>query len=278
MLDQRYAMRHDSLAFRRLGDAYNYGNAMQTWMGSTKRKLPSNLRFEMSSKVVSNGGPVLNGIKSPEDSAAIARNFVKAFQAFNSEHGFQILAEIVDRIPKFESEIREKNQLLQKAREDLDQEKEKHADKQRESLWLYNDESARFRNERGSLMQRIDGLQEELAKKEDINRDLEQKVDEMKKSGRRLKEHYDTNTSKLKEKEVELTEMTKRFEESQIQNKKNGATLAASQKEVTNLKKMLEEAYQRNVQIAEDLEAARGQLGVFEGFSVRLVNTDPKKM
>lgn len=73
---------------------------------------------------------VIGMINSPDGIADVVRGFRAASKGSNSEQGFQGLAELVDRVPKLEADILEKERALKWAQETSEREREVHRRKQ----------------------------------------------------------------------------------------------------------------------------------------------------
>ena len=223
---------------------------------------------------IQRGTSVVEGINSPEKAARIARSFINALEAFRSEHGFQSLAELVDRIPQLEADKREKDKALRKASEDLGDEIRRHAAERQTTLQLYADESDRFRNERDVLKKQITDLQSTVSERDETIAALRKRGEELKAEGRKTEETCEGMINQLKKKEGELMAITKQLEGSQTQIKSLSGILKATKSEESALRKSLEEAQLRNAHLDKDLKIVRGKLGELHSFSVQLKDTD----
>jgi chromosome segregation ATPase len=222
--------------------------------------------------------PAINGINSLEDMARMTRDFVEAVEVFRSTNGYQSLVELIDRIPKMEADIQQKENALRKADEDLEKEKRAHAAERERSLQSYADESERFRKEKVGMEQRLTGLQKTSSEKDENIIVLKRREEELKAAGKKVEESCRVKINLLKEKETGLLKISKQLEESQIQVTSLLATLKARKNEVSALKRSLEEAQQSNVHLEKDLVTLRARNEELENFSVQLVDTDPNKM
>jgi chromosome segregation ATPase len=225
---------------------------------------------------LSGDAPTINGIVSPQETAKIAQNLVRGLRTFTSDQGFRDLAELVDRIPKLEKEILEKDIKLKRASEDLKNGERTHATELKRNLWLYGDDANRFRKEIANLEQQAKELQTTLVQKEIVISDLGKKEESLKNAGRKLEDAYKEKASKLKEKEVELVKLKKKAEDSQTEIKNLSVSLKGSQNQVTVLKQTLDQCEKRNTQLNEKLETTCRGLEDLRGMSATLENTDPK--
>lgn len=216
----------------------------------------------------------IDGIISPEDTTKIARNFVKASKAFSSDQGFRDVAELIDRIPKLEKDIQEKEKKLKRVSDDLENEKTTHVAELKRSLRLYGEESHRFENDRIAFKQRIKDLQEELVKKETSISEHEKMKEELKSAGRKLEEAYKIKSTKLKEKESEIVKINKQMEVNQDEIEKLSAELKEMRRQVSIQEQSLEQAKERNARLDGELDATRGALQNLQKYSKPLVNTN----
>jgi hypothetical protein len=115
---------------------------------------------------------VMVGISSPAEAGRLARIFVDTVENLRSEPGYQGLAELVDRIPKLEADVREKEKALKKAGEELEDEKRTHAVERQTSLRLYAEESAHSKIEKVGLDKQITDLRSAISKKDEMITDL----------------------------------------------------------------------------------------------------------
>jgi chromosome segregation ATPase len=221
---------------------------------------------------------VMVGINSHAEAGKLARKLVDAVESLRSEHGYQCLAELVDRIPKLEADIREKEKALKKAGEELEDEKRTHAVERQTSLRLYTEESAHFKVEKVGLEKQITDLRSTISKKDEMITDLRKREDGLKVAGRKLEETCKGKISQLNGKEKELKEITEQLEKSQKENKTLSATKEAIERQGTALKKSLDEAQQRNIQLDKDVKIVRGNLEELRSFSVELEDTDLNKV
>src|SRR3954463_16646791 len=107
-----------------------------------------------------------NSVIPPSEVAKMAQNLVRVVEIFKSDRVYRELAELMDRIPKLEQDIAEKEMKLQGASEDLENARREHTAELKRNLWLYSDEYDRFRNEKAALEQQVKDLQAVLKEKE----------------------------------------------------------------------------------------------------------------
>jgi chromosome segregation ATPase len=227
-------------------------------------------------KDLSGNATTVNGIVSPKETAKIAQDLVRGLRTFTSEQGFRDLAELVDRIPKLEKEILEKDTKLKRASEDLENGERTHAAELRKNLRLYGDDANRFRKEITNLEQQAKELQITLVQKETAISDLGKKEESLKNAGRKFEDAYKEKASKLKEKELELVKLKKQAEDSQTEIRNLSTSLKGSHYQVTVLKQTLDQCKQRNTQLEERLETACRGLEDLRGMSAILEDTDLK--
>ncbi|KAH8690428.1 hypothetical protein GQ44DRAFT_734260 [Phaeosphaeriaceae sp. PMI808] len=218
----------------------------------------------------------VNGIISPEETAKVAQDLVCGVRLLSSDQGYRALAELVDRIPDLERDVREKDRRLKKASEDSENRENAHAAELKKNLWLYGDETDRFRKEKASLERKIKELQTTLSEKETKIFGLEKRDEDLKIAGRKLEDAYKGRTSKLKEKESELASLAKQAKESQKEIENLSTTLKGAQSQASILKQSLDQCEQHNTRLTKELQTTHKELEELRGFSVPLQVTDPK--
>lgn len=217
---------------------------------------------------------VVNGINSPEDTAEVARQFVSALKAFSSEHGYRNLAELVDRIPKLEAGIREKEKIVKLANETCERERVAHTGELKKSLSLYTEEYDRFQRDKVSFKQRTADLEASLTSKDKTVLEMEKKEVALKSAGKQIEDMCKAMKTKVKEKEIEIAKMKKHAEEIQTSAESLSVALQETRAEMSALQKSFGHVKQHNAQLEKAQTMVNAQLEEINSYSVRLENID----
>lgn len=221
---------------------------------------------------------VVSSINSPDETAEVVRGFLNALNAFRSEHGFQSLAELVDRVPKLEADLLEKKKALKLADEISERERVTQEDQLKRNLWLYNGERSRFEEEKKCLEQQTTKLKTSIVDKDKII--AEQKVKEagLKDAGRKVEEICKTMKAKLKVREDEITQLKQQNQDNHARAEDLAAELKRSQGEISSMEDSLQKMQQRNTQLDASLKEVRTQQEEMASYSAQLQNIDASQL
>lgn len=217
---------------------------------------------------------VVSSINSPDETAEVVRGFLNALNAFRSEHGFQSLAELVDRVPKLEADLLEKKKALKLADEISERERVTLEDQLKKNLWLYNEERSRFQEEKKCLEQQTTKLKTSIVDKEKIVAEQKVKEASLKDAGRKVEEMYKTMKAKLKAREDEITQLKQQNQENRTRAEDLTTVLQKSQGEISSMEGSLQKMQQRNAQLDASLKEVRTQREEIASYSVQLQDID----
>ena len=208
----------------------------------------------------------------------MTQNLVRVVEIFKSDRAYRELAELINRIPRLEQDIAEKETKLQRASEDLENARKEHTAELKRNLWLYSDEYDRFRNEKTTLEQQVKDLQAALKEKEGTISGLEKREEDLKSAGRKFEDAYKGKISKLKEKEGELAKMINEARESSTKIENLSAALKESRGQESAMKESLEKFKQRNAKLKKELDTTGRALEEIQKYSVPLEKTNATEL
>lgn len=213
-------------------------------------------------------------IKSPEEAAEVLRGFKSALKLLTCEHGFQSLAELVDRIPKLEAEIEAKEKTLRLANEAAEREKAAQEDMLRKNLQLYQEDVAKIRKQMDNLEKKSTGLETKISEKDEVIAKLQDKEAALKEGGRKLEDKCRSLKTTMKMKEGEITQLQQQNQDSHVRIGSLTAELKKSQVEVNSKNKSLSEMSEQRIQLEKALGTARDQQDEMASYAVSLKNVD----
>ncbi|KAJ4335783.1 hypothetical protein N0V87_005898 [Didymella glomerata] len=223
-------------------------------------------------------GSVVGSINSPDGIAEVVRGFRDALKAFNSEQGFQGLAELVDRVPKLEEDVLEKERALKLAQETSEREREVRQSEQQSSLQLYNAEYKRLETEKTRVEKRTMELQKSIAGKDQIIAETEAKVVSLKEAGRKIEEQYKSMQAKSKAKDGEILQLKHQNQDSYAKLDSLAAELQRSQGEVTSMNGSLQNMQQHNAQLGAALKEVQTQQEEMISYSASLQDIEASQL
>jgi chromosome segregation ATPase len=223
-------------------------------------------------------GSVVGSINSPDGIAEVVRGFRDALKAFNSEQGFQGLAELVDRVPKLEEDVLEKERALKLAQETSECEREVRQSERQSSLQLYNAEYKRLETEKTRVEKHTMELQKSIAGKDQIIAETEAKVVSLKEAGRKIEEQYKSMQAKSKAKDGEILQLKHQNQDSHAKLDSLAAELQRSQGEVTSLNGSLQNMQQRNAQLGAALKEVQTQQEEMTSYSASLQDIEASQL
>ncbi|KAJ8104500.1 hypothetical protein OPT61_g10725 [Boeremia exigua] len=249
---------------------------------------------------------VVGSVNSPEEAAEVVRGFTNALKAFSSEPGFQSLAELVDRIPQLESEVREKEKMLKSANEASQREDIAHENALRKNIQLNNEEVVKMQKKLGSLAQENKNLNTTIAHKDEAivkiqkqmgnleqeNANLKTKIAQkddaiaksevretsLKEAGRKIGDSYKALKAKLEAKDGEIAKLQQQNQDSHAKGASLGAELKKTQAEVSTTRASLREAKERAGKLEDALKAVQLQQQEVASYSVPLEHIDPDQL
>jgi chromosome segregation ATPase len=238
---------------------------------------------ETVSEMSANAGKVIpkttaNGISSLEEASGVTRAFVSAVKVLSSDNGYQHLVELVDRIPKLEADLREKEKALKAADENWKNGQTTHTAELKKHLQLYAEGTERVGKEKVGLEQKIVDLQKNLDLKNKEIAGLREKEESLKEAGRKIETLYKGMKTKLEEKDNEINVLKNQGHENKTMIETLNASQKASQNETSALKKSLDQAQLHNGHIGKSLEVALRRLKEMDSYTVKLTETDPNIM
>ena len=217
-------------------------------------------------------------INSPEEAVEMVRQFQSTVTAFSSEPAYRNLAEVVDRIPQLEADLRERVKTSKLADETYERERVSHKNELRKSLDLYQEKYDQFRKVEAGFQKRIADLNGLLAEKDKSIVGLEKTETDLKAAGREVKETYKTTKNKLKETELQVAQLKKSSQDDQAKIESLSTTLRKHQTDNATLTKALVETRQNSTQIEKTLNATKLSLDEIRSYSVPLNNVDINKL
>lgn len=225
-------------------------------------------------KKISQRDSVVSSINSPEEATEVVREFLSALEAFKSEHGFRSLAELVDRVPKLEADLREKERTLKLADETNERERATQRDELKKNLQLYNEEVVQFQKDKSGLEQQNINLKTKMTLKDKAIAELEGKEATLKEAYRKIEDKCTAMKAKLKAKDGEITQLAQQNQDNQVRVEKFTADLRKSQSETSAAKSSLHELQQHNVQLDKVLRLTQAQQEEIASYSVPLEKID----
>lgn len=220
----------------------------------------------------------MRSINSPDGIADVVRGFRAALKAFNSEQGFQGLAELVDRVPKLEADILEKQRALKLAQETSEREREVHQSEQKSNLQLYNAKYKRLETEKTHVEHRTMEMQKSITEKDQIIAEREAKVASLKEAGRKIEEQCKSIQAKSKAKDGEIVQLKHQNQDSHAKVESLAAELKRSQGEVISMNVSLQKMMQRNAQLDAALKEVQTQQEETIKYSVELQDIEASQL
>lgn len=221
---------------------------------------------------------VVSSINSPDEAAEVVRGFRNALKAFSSEHGFQSLAELVDRVPKLEADVQEKEKALKSAYETSEREKAAQKDQLRSNLQMYNEQYGRLKEERTDIEQQTAALQTNMALKDKAIAEQKGKEAGLKEAVRRIEVTCKDLEAKLEKRDGEITQLMQRNQSNCNKAKDLAAQLKTSRGETASLKGTLHETQQHNAQLEKSLRVVQNQQEQMASYSARLQDIDANQL
>lgn len=216
----------------------------------------------------------MGSINSPDGIVEVVRGFREALKAFNSEQGFQNLAELVDRVPKLEEDVLAKERALKLAQETSEREREEHQSKLQSNLQLYTAEYKRLEMEKSQVEKRVMELQKSITEKDQIITEKEAKVLSLKEAGRKIEEQCKSMHAKLKAKDGEIAQLKHQNQDGNAKVESLTADLKRSQGEVASTNGSLQKMQQRNAQLGAALAEAQAQQQEMISYSATLQDVE----
>ena len=221
---------------------------------------------------------IVGNINSPDGIVEVVRGFRDALKVFNSEQGFQGLAELVDRVPKLEEDVLEKEKALKLAQETSEREREVHQSKQQSNLQLYTAEYKRLETEKTGVEKQTMELQKSITEKDQIIAEKETKVVSLKEAGRKIEEQCKSMQAKSKAKDGEIVQLKHQNQDSCAKVDSLVAELKRSQGEVTSMNGALQKMQQRNAQLGAALKEAQTQQEEMISYSANLQDIEASEL
>jgi chromosome segregation ATPase len=217
---------------------------------------------------------VVSNINSPEEAVEVARQFQSAVKVFSSDHAYRSLAEVVDRIPRLEANLREQEKTLEQANETCERERVDHARQLERNLRTYTEHYDQFREAESGFKKQIITLENHLGDKDRLIVQLKEREATSKVAEGKSEEECKRLKIKLKDKEDEVAQLKKVNQEGQAKVESLSATLQKHQKNATALSTSLNQSREQSAQLNKALNSTRLQLEEMKSYSVRLENID----
>ncbi|KAF1932654.1 uncharacterized protein M421DRAFT_246113 [Didymella exigua CBS 183.55] len=221
---------------------------------------------------------VVGSINSPDGTAEVVRGFCSALKAFNSEQGFQSLAELVDRVPKLEADLLGKERALALSHETSEREREVRQNERHEDLQLYSAEYKRWEKEKTRVEQRIAELQTSITKRDQAIAEKEAKEASLKDAGRKFEDLYRSTQAKLKARDGEITQLKQQNQDKCTKAESLAADLKKSRGEVSSLDALLQNMQQHNAQLGSSLKETQDQQKEIASYSAELQDIDADQL
>lgn len=244
---------------------------------SQSTKITARLSFLMATdanKQTPRQDSVVGSINSPEEAAEVVRGFNTALKALNTGPGFKNLVELVDQIPRLESEIREKEKTLKSANEAIKREKVAQDSALKKNLQHYSEEVAQVQKQKSSLEQQASTLKISLSQKDDAIAKFEGTQASLKEAGRKIESTCKALKNELKTKDGEIAQLQQQSQDNNVKIASLAADLKKAHADVSNSKASLRDAKERGGMLEDALKAVQLQQQEVAGYAVRLEPLD----
>jgi chromosome segregation ATPase len=219
-------------------------------------------------------GPAINGITSMSDSLSMAQNLKAAVESIASNEGFRTFSHLIDQIPQLEKDIETKENQLKELYSQLRSERDNHSTQEQNALSAYDKKYDMFKKENATLQDKIAQLQTDVKGKEGKNTELQTALERVETIGRKLKAEYDTKTSRLKEREQEITDLKNQAQGFQATAIESSKKLSEARNRVAKLEESLDKSIRQHEVLKKDFNETEGRLEELLNFSVPLRDRD----
>jgi chromosome segregation ATPase len=204
----------------------------------------------------------------------MAQNLKAAVESIASNEGFRTFSHLIDQIPQLEKDIETKENQLKELYSQLRSERDNHATQEQNALSAYDKKYDMFKKENATLQDKIAQLQTDVKGKEGKNTELQTALERVETIGRKLKAEYDTKTSRLKEREQEITDLKNQVQGFQAKAIESSKKLSEARNRVAKLEESLDKSIHQHEVLKKDFNKTEGRLEELLNFSVPLRDRD----